>query len=131
MRRLIKSYPEVVTVVSQNGRRDDGTDATGFFNAEFFAPLTASDTWPKGVDKPKLTEAVEGALRAQFPGVEFNFSQYIADNVEEAASGVKGENSVKLFGNDLATLEATAAAIKRVLSGVSGITDLSVFVSLG
>jgi cobalt-zinc-cadmium resistance protein CzcA len=131
MRRLIKSYPEVVTVVSQNGRPDDGTDATGFFNAEFFAPLTASDTWPQGVDKPKLTESVEGALRAQFPGVEFNFSQYIEDNVEEAASGVKGENSVKLFGNDLATLERTAAEIKRVLSGVPGITDLSVFVSLG
>ena len=131
MRQLIKSYPEVVTVVSQNGRPDDGTDATGFFNAEFFAPLTASDTWPKGVEKATLTEAVEGALRAQFPGVEFNFSQYIEDNVEEAASGVKGENSVKLFGNDLATLEATAAEIKRVLSGVPGITDLSVFVSLG
>jgi cobalt-zinc-cadmium resistance protein CzcA len=131
MRRLIKSHPEVVTVVSQNGRPDDGTDATGFFNAEFFAPLTPSDTWPGGLDKPKLTKEVEGALKAQFPGVEFNFSQYIEDNVEEAASGIKGQNSVKLFGNDLTTLEKTAAQIKHVLSEVSGITDLSVFSSVG
>jgi cobalt-zinc-cadmium resistance protein CzcA len=131
MRAVIKSYPEVVTVVSQNGRPDDGTDASGFFNAEFFAPLSPFDTWPKGVDKAALTDEVEGALKAQFPGVEFNFSQYIEDNVEEAASGVKGENSVKLSGNDLAVLEKTAAKIKHVLSGVSGITDLSVFSSLG
>src|SRR5205807_3707285 len=71
------------------------------------------------------------ALKAQFPGVEFNFSQYIEDNVEEAASGVKGENSVKLFGNDLATLEQTAAKIKDVMSTVPGIADLAVLNSLG
>jgi cobalt-zinc-cadmium resistance protein CzcA len=110
MRRVIKSFPEPVTVISQNGRPDDGTDATGFFNAEFFVPLKPFDTWPSGVDKEKLTQQVSGALEAQFPGVEFNFSQYIEDNVEEAASGVKGENSVKLFGNDLATLEKTRGA---------------------
>jgi len=131
MRRLIGSYPEVVTVVSQNGRPDDGTDATGFFNAEFFVPLRPSDTWPKGVDKEKLTEQVGAALEAEFPGVEFNFSQYIEDNVEEAASGVKGENSVKLFGNDLGTLEKTAAKIKEVMSTVPGISDLAVLNSLG
>ncbi len=131
MRRLIKSYPEVVTVVSQNGRPDDGTDATGFFNAEFYVPLKPFDSWPAGVDKEKLTEEVNSALEAEFPGVEFNFSQNIEDNVEEAASGVKGENSVKLFGNDLATLEKTAAKIKEVMSTVPGITDLAVFNSLG
>jgi cobalt-zinc-cadmium resistance protein CzcA len=131
MRAVIKSYPEVITVVSQNGRPDDGTDATGFFNAEFFAPLAPFDTWPKGMDKEKLTGEVEGALQTQFPGVEFNFSQYIEDNVAEAASGVKGENSVKLFGNDLASLEKTAADIKQVLSTVPGITDLAVLTSLG
>jgi cobalt-zinc-cadmium resistance protein CzcA len=131
MRRLIKSYPEAVTVISQNGRPDDGTDATGFFNAEFYVPLKPFDAWPKGVDKEKLTEEVNGALEAEFPGVEFNFSQNIEDNVEEADSGVKGENSVKLFGNDLATLEKTAVKIKEVMSTVPGISDLAVLNSLG
>jgi cobalt-zinc-cadmium resistance protein CzcA len=131
MRKLIKSYPETVTVVSQNGRPDDGTDATGFFNAEFFVPLKPFDTWPKGVDKDKLTEDMSSALSAKFPGVEFNFSQYIEDNVEEAVSGVKGENSVKLIGSDLETLEKTADQIKQVMSTVPGIADLAVFNSLG
>jgi cobalt-zinc-cadmium resistance protein CzcA len=131
MRRVIKSFPEAVTVVSQNGRPDDGTDATGFFNAEFFVPLKPFDSWPRGVDKEKLTQQVSMALEAQFPGVEFNFSQYIEDNVEEAASGVKGENSVKLFGNDLTTLEKTAAKIKEIMSTVRGIADLAVLNSLG
>jgi heavy metal efflux system protein len=131
MRQLIKSYPEVVTVVSQNGRPDDGTDATGFFNAEFYAPLTPADSWPAGVDKEKLTEEMSTRLEAAFPGVEFNFSQNIEDNVEEAASGVKGENSVKLFGNDLAALEKTAARIQEVMRTVPGIADLAVLNSLG
>jgi heavy metal efflux system protein len=131
MRRVIKSFPEAITVISQNGRPDDGTDATGFFNAEFFVPLKPFDAWPSGIDKEKLTQQVSAALEAQFPGVEFNFSQYIEDNVEEAASGVKGENSVKLFGNDLATLEKTAAKIKEVMSAVPGIADLAVLNSLG
>src|SRR4051812_12856953 len=73
MRRGIKSFPETVTVVSQNGRPDDGTDATGFFNAEFFVPLKPFDTWPSGVDKEKLTQQVNAALEVQFPVVEFNF----------------------------------------------------------
>ncbi len=131
MRKIIKAFPEVETVVSQHGRPDDGTDATGFFNAEFFVPLKPFDTWPEGVDKEKLTEAVNQALESQFPGVEFNFSQYIEDNVEEAASGVKGENSVKLFGNDLETLEKTAANMRDVMKTVPGIADLAVFNSLG
>ncbi|HVJ52560.1 MAG TPA: CusA/CzcA family heavy metal efflux RND transporter [Aliidongia sp.] len=131
MRQVIKSFPEVVTAISQHGRPDDGTDATGFFNAEFYVPLKSSDQWPSGVDKEKLTEQVSSALEAQFPGVEFNFSQTIEDNVEEAASGVKGENSVKLFGNSLETLEKTAAKIKDVMATVPGIADLAVLNSLG
>ena len=131
MRELIKSYPEADTVISQHGRPDDGTDATGFFNAEFFVPLKPFDSWPKGVDKDKLTEDMTNALQNKFPGVEFNFSQYIEDNVEEAASGVKGENSVKLYGNDLYSLEKTAYAIKAAMEKVPGITDLSVFEALG
>src|SRR5262249_3422823 len=131
MRALIKSFPEVETVVSQNGRPDDGTDATGFFNAEFFAPLKPTDEWRKGVDKESLTREMAQRLEAEFIGVEFNFSQYIQDNVEEAVSGVKGENSIKLIGNDLPQLSQTANRIKAVLSTVPGITDLSVFASLG
>ena len=131
MRRIIKGFPEVETVVSQHGRPDDGTDATGFFNAEFFAPLKPADKWPKGVDKDMLTQQVNDALGAEFPGVEFNFSQYIEDNVEEAASGVKGENSVKVFGNDLEVLEKTANKIMAVMKTVPGVTDLAVLSSLG
>ena len=131
MRRVIRSYPEVVTVVSQNGRPDDGTDATGFFNAEFYAPLKPFSDWPAGIDKEKLTEEMSERLQAEFPGVEFNFSQNIEDNVEEAASGVKGENSVKLFGNELPVLEKTARRIKEVMSTIPGIADLAVLNSLG
>ncbi|HEY0748688.1 MAG TPA: CusA/CzcA family heavy metal efflux RND transporter [Steroidobacteraceae bacterium] len=131
MRRLMAKYPEVQSVVSQHGRPDDGTDATGFFNAEFFVPLKPFDRWPNGVDKDKLTQAMTDELQQQFPGVDFNFSQYIQDNVEEAASGVKGENSVKVFGNDLETLERTADSIAATLSKVPGIADLAVLRSLG
>jgi cobalt-zinc-cadmium resistance protein CzcA len=131
MRKAITRFPEVETVVSQHGRPDDGTDATGFFNAEFFVPLKPTAQWPSGVDKEWLTERMTQELQTQFPGVEFNFSQYIQDNVEEAASGVKGENSIKLFGNDLETLEKTAEQIKSVVQTVSGVTDLAVLNSLG
>jgi cobalt-zinc-cadmium resistance protein CzcA len=131
MRVMMSRYPEVQTVVSQHGRPDDGTDATGYFNAEFFVPLKPFDTWPAGVDKEKLTRDMTNALVRQFPGVDFNFSQYIQDNVEEAASGVKGENSVKVYGNDLQTLEKTADEIASVLAKIPGITDLAVLRSLG
>jgi cobalt-zinc-cadmium resistance protein CzcA len=131
MRVLMRKYPEVQTVVSQHGRPDDGTDATGFFNAEFFVPLKPFDAWPSGIDKDKLTQDMTDALQQQFPGIEFNFSQYIQDNVEEAASGVKGENSVKIYGNDLDTLEKTANSIAAVMAKIPGITDLAVLRSLG
>ena len=131
MRALIGSFPEVESVVSQHGRPDDGTDATGFFNAEFFAPLKPASRWRDGVTKDNLTSEMLERLQAQFLGVEFNFSQYLQDNVSEAVSGVKGENSIKLFGNDLEALTKTANQIKEVLSTVRGIADLAVFTSLG
>jgi len=131
MRRMIKSYPEVITAISQTGRPDDGTDATGYFNAEFYVPLKPDGEWPAGVDKAKLTHDINAALESAFPGVEFNFSQTIEDNVEEAASGVKGENSIKLFGNDLVTLERVAGQIKDVMATVPGVVDLAAFDSLG
>jgi len=131
MRILMSKYREVQSVVSQHGRPDDGTDATGFFNAEFFVPLKPFDTWPSGTTKEKLTQDMTNSLEQRFPGVNFNFSQYIQDNVEEAASGVKGENSVKVYGNDLETLEKTADSIAAVLAKIPGITDLAVLRSLG
>src|SRR5712671_2935921 len=92
MRKLIRSRPEVESVVSQHGRPDDGTDAAGLFNAEFFAPLRPVNEWPDTHDKQVLTAQLLTQLQDKFPGVEFNFSQYLQDNVSEAVSGVKGEN---------------------------------------
>jgi cobalt-zinc-cadmium resistance protein CzcA len=131
MRKVIARRPEVESVVSQHGRPDDGTDAAGFFNAEFFAPLKPAKQWPDGEDKDELTAKLLAQLQDKFPGVEFNFSQYLQDNVSEAVSGVKGENSIKLYGNDLQALTDTANKIKSVLATVQGITDLAVFTSLG
>ena len=131
MRQLVKNYPEVVTVLSQLGRPDDGTDTTGFFDLELNVPLKPFDSWPPDIDKEKLTQQLNAALTAEFPGVDFNFSQYIEDNVEEAASGVKGQNSIKLYGNDLEALQKTAYQIKDVLATVSGMSDLSVFDAFG
>jgi cobalt-zinc-cadmium resistance protein CzcA len=131
MRAAIRSFPETESVVSQHGRPDDGTDAAGFFNAEFFAPLKPFDQWRPGLDKDKLTNEIQAKLEQEFPGVEFNFSQYLQDNVAEQVSGVKGENSIKVFGNDLKILTETANRIKSVLATVSGVTDLAVFTSLG
>ncbi|MES2057188.1 MAG: CusA/CzcA family heavy metal efflux RND transporter [Pseudomonadota bacterium] len=131
VRRMILQYPEVESILSAHGRPDDGTDSTGFFNAEFFVPLKPFDTWPSGVTKETLTAELSKRLQARYPGVDFSFSQYIEDNVEEAASGVKGANSIKLFGPDLATLEKYADAIKAEMAKVRGIEDLGVFQSLG
>ena len=131
MRKIIRAQPEVDSVVSQHGRPDDGTDAAGLFNAEFFAPLKPSTEWPAPQDKDALTARLLKELQEKFPGVEFNFSQYLQDNVSEAVSGVKGENSIKLYGNDLEALTVTANKIKQVLATVQGVTDLAVFTSLG
>lgn len=131
IRKIIAGYPEVEHVVSTHGRPDDGTDPTGFFNAEFYTPLKPADTWPAGVTKEKLTADLQKRLQARYPGVGFEFSQYIEDNVEEASSGVKGANSLKIFGNDLATIERLAEQIKAQMSKVHGITDLGIGNSLG
>ncbi|SFG88469.1 efflux RND transporter permease subunit [Methylobacterium gossipiicola] len=131
LRKIISDVPEVVTVLSHQGRPDDGTDATGFFNVEILAPLKPFDQWRPGLDKETLVRTLSKQLDETFPGVEFNFSQYIEDNVQEAASGVKGENSVKIYGNDLVELTRTAEAVKAALAKVPGVADLAVFASLG
>jgi heavy metal efflux system protein len=126
-----RSHTEVQTVVSQLGRPDDGTDVSGFYNIEFFAPLAPFDEWPRGMTKEKLTDIINKELTDAFPGVLFNFSQYISDNVEEALSGVKGENSVKVFGADLESNEKIADAMVDVMDKVPGIADLGHFKSMG
>ena len=126
-----RKHKEVITVVSQLGRPDDGTDVAGFQNIELFAPLAPFDEWPRGLTKDKLTDELSAELEKTFPGVVFNFSQMISDNVEEAVSGVKGENSVKVFGNDLVANEKNANAIVEVMSQVPGVKDLGMFSSMG
>jgi cobalt-zinc-cadmium resistance protein CzcA len=130
MRQVFKQHDEVTTVISQLGRPEDGTDPTGYFNCEFLVTLKPLDEWRKGRTKMDLIKELEGELK-QFPSVDFNFSQTIQDNVEEAMSGVKGENSVKLFGDDLEKLEATANKIAEVMKTVPGVADLGVFGELG
>jgi cobalt-zinc-cadmium resistance protein CzcA len=126
-----RGRPEVRTVVSQLGRPDDGTDPSGFYNIELFAPLLPRNEWRKGVTKELLTEQLSKELQDAFPGFSFNFSQYIADNVEEALSGVKGENTVKVVGPDVKVNEAMAKKVVEALSKVRGIEDLGLYESLG
>ena len=130
VRSVFRAHPAVKSVASQLGRPDDGTDPTSFFNAEFFVNLKAREEWPSGLDKPGIVRQIEDKLKA-FPGITFNFSQVIQDNVEEAMSGVKGENSIKLFGRDLAQLESTALQIEREVKPIAGVKDLGVLKLLG
>ena len=131
LREILLSHPEVVTVASQHGRPDNGSDAAGFFNAEFFVPLKPFDEWPAGMTKEKLIEQLQAEFNKEFVGIDFNFSQYIQDNVEEGLSGVKGANSVKIIGPDLTTLEQIARSALREMAKVQGITDLGAFWVLG
>ena len=126
-----QSRPEVETVISQLGRPDDGTDVSGFYNIELLAPLRPTREWRKGLTKASMTQDIQQDLAKAFPGVVFNFSQVIADNVEEAMSGVKGENTVKVMGPDLHVNEAKAIEIQDVLKRVAGVQDLGIFRSLG
>jgi cobalt-zinc-cadmium resistance protein CzcA len=131
VRRIFRQFPEVASVVSQLGRPDDGTDPTSFFNAEFLVNLKPRSTWrPELHGKDALIEDIERILHT-IPGVTFNFSQVIQDNVQEAMSGVKGENSVKLFGSDLKVLEEKAVEIEQTLSQVRGVKDLGIFRVMG
>src|SRR5205807_5285897 len=131
IRDVIRSSPVVRTVVSEQGRGEDATDPDGSFVAEFFVPLKPFDEWPSGLTKEKLVRELSERLEREFVGVDFNFSQYIQDNIEEAVSGVKGENSVKIFGRDLAELEKLSKAVKAEISSVPGVTDPGVFNLLG
>jgi cobalt-zinc-cadmium resistance protein CzcA len=131
IRKVIMSYPPVRTVVSEQGRGDDATDPDGSFVAEFFVPLKPREEWPAGLTKQKLVKDMAARLEGEFIGIDFNFSQYIQDNIEEAVSGVKGENSVKVFGRDLAELERLSKAVTAEISKVPGISDAGAFNLLG
>jgi cobalt-zinc-cadmium resistance protein CzcA len=131
IRTAIKSYAPVQTVFSEQGRGEDGTDPDGSFLAEFFVPLKPFDEWPKGLAKEALVKQMSERLNREFVGVDFNFSQYIQDNIEEAVSGVKGENSVKIFGPDLAELERVSKSVKSEIAEVPGVTDPAAFNLLG
>jgi len=122
----IRAFPEVTQTIFQVGRPDDGTDVSGFNNVEISVDLKPATEWPSGVSKPDLIAQMQKRL-AIYPGVDFNFSQNIQDNVEEAMSGVKGENSLKLFGDDFDVLTEKAEQIAKIMAQVRGVQDIGVF----
>jgi cobalt-zinc-cadmium resistance protein CzcA len=128
----LASFPEVLKVVSQTGRPDDGTDVTGFFNTEYFVDLKSKDEWRPifKQNKEELIAAMDRELE-KTPGVIWNFSQPISDNVEEAVSGVKGELAVKIYGDDLKTLETKGDEIVSIMSKIKGVQDLGLFRVIG
>jgi cobalt-zinc-cadmium resistance protein CzcA len=132
VRVLLASFPEVSETTSQVGRPDDGTDSTGFFDTEYFVGLKPAQQWRPVFrqNKDELIAAMDRELE-KIPGVLWNFSQPIEDNMEEAVSGVKGELATKVYGDDLRTLETTADQIVNIMRGVRGVEDLGVFRVLG
>ena len=142
-RRILQKHPETILILNQMGRPDDGTDPTGFYNCEFSVPLKNHDEWPRiarqtgwkrwvygprrARSKDELIEEMNAELKTAIPGVDWNFSQYIRDNVMETLSGVKGENAVKIFGPDLNELEQIAERVKARLNSVPGIENVGIF----
>ncbi|HEY2250367.1 MAG TPA: efflux RND transporter permease subunit, partial [Planctomycetaceae bacterium] len=133
VRQRLATYPEIKLAASQIGRPDDGTDPTGFFELQLFVPLNPRSKWPdapgKTVPRQKfeLIEDLDEELSHHVPGVNWDFSQIIRDNVMESLSGVKGENSVKIIGPDLDKLEKLAVEFRNMLSNVSGVSDPGIF----
>jgi cobalt-zinc-cadmium resistance protein CzcA len=131
VRAIIASFPEVTVVGSEHGRPDDGTDATGFFNAEFFVGLKPYSQWSGPIqNKPQLIAAINDKLQS-FPGITFNYTQPAEDAVDEAETGLKSALAVKIFGPDLATLEQKGKAIKAVMQNVRGIREVTLVHELG
>ena len=131
-RLVMASFPEVTQVISQTGRPDDGTDTAGFFNTEYFVDLKRKEQWRPVFHQSKeaLIAAIDTEL-SKFPGIIWNYSQPISDNMEEAVSGVKGELAVKLYGDNLRTLEQKAEEIQAQMQTVKGIQDLGIFRIIG
>ncbi len=146
VRAIVRSYPEVETVMLQQGRPDDGTDPEGFYNMEMFVPMRPEKRWAPVVEqqgwrrwfgakrartKAEIVDQMNQELAAKFPGVDWNFSQNIRDNVMEALSGVKGDNSIKVFGHDLVKLDQLADEIKNRIADIKGIENVGVFSIMG
>jgi heavy metal efflux system protein len=131
LREIMLRHPEILTTVTQHGRPDNGSDASPFSNVEIFAPLKPFDEWPAGYTKEKLIEDLNREFADEIPGATFNFSQYIQDNIEEAISGVKGSNSVKILGPNLSVLEELATQVQHEMEKVRGVTDLGIFHVMG
>ena len=131
IRAVLQEFPEVITATSQQGRPNDGTDSAGFFNAEFFLPLKPPDQWTTAPNRDGLVHAMQDRLSREFLGVEFSYAQAISDNVQEAASGVKGANAVKVFGPELDIIVQKAAEIRAIMANVRGVADLAAFRVLG
>jgi len=130
MRRIILSFPEVKQVMSQTGRPNDGTDATGFYNIEFHVDIFPKNEWKSGISKDKLVDEMQKKLSI-YPGIDLNFSQPIMDNVEEAVSGVKGSLVVKIYGDTLAYTEKKAYEVYEAMKGIRGVEDLGVIKNIG
>jgi cobalt-zinc-cadmium resistance protein CzcA len=142
-RAIIARYPEVDSIVTQSGRPDDGTDTEGFYSGEYFVPLRPQKDWPKLLPatgwrrwvwgptrartKREIVDAMNAELEREIPGITWNFSQNIRDNVLEALSGVKGDNSLKIFGPDIDHLELLATKAKNILQEIPGIANVGIF----
>jgi cobalt-zinc-cadmium resistance protein CzcA len=131
MREVFLSFPEVRSVVSQVGRPESGTETTGFFNVELGVDLRHEQYWRKGLTKARLVRQIDAKLSHEMPGVSFGYSQNIEDNINEAISGVKGANSVKVFGPEFEVDEHVAGEIVKAMDTVPGIADTAVYRSLG
>lgn len=130
IRHKLLKYPEVQDVVSQTGRPNDGTDPTGFYNVEMLVKIYPENTWKSGLTKEQLVDKMSKDLSV-YPGVDFGFSQPISDQVEEAASGVKGSIAVKVYGDDLDEISKYSNQVYKILKGVRGITDLGIIQNIG
>ena len=130
MRKIFLSFDEVKQVLSQTGRPNDGTDATGFYNIEFHVDIYPQDEWKRKESKEELIRRMQDKLKF-YPGIDLNFSQPISDNVEEAVSGVKGSIVVKMFGDDYKFIESKEDSIYNILRGVKGIEDLGILRNMG
>lgn len=131
MRDVLAKYPEVKTIEFQAGRPEDGTDPTGPFNTEYFVKLKDYKDWNRGITKEELEEEVRKSLHDLFPAADISVSQYIEDNLAEAMSGVKGENSIKIFGDDLSVLDRLAKEIEAKIKKIDGVIDVGIFKETG
>ncbi|HTZ39615.1 MAG TPA: efflux RND transporter permease subunit, partial [Syntrophales bacterium] len=131
VKNLLLSIPEVRTVDFKVGRPEDGTDPTGPYNSEYYALMKPQSEWKRGLMKEEIENATRRRLRSMFPNADINVSQYIQDNIQEVMSGVKGENSVKVFGDDLVELDKIANQLKTMMVEIPGIEDVGILRELG